>query len=111
MQSEILAKVIRGDTIESVHRGHLFIVDGEGNELVKIGNPETVAFIRSSAKAFQVLPFLLSGGAERFGFQDTEIALACASHSGEKIHTAIAERMLKKIGLAETDLKCGHMSV
>ncbi len=107
MQSEILAKVIRGNTTESIHRGSLFIVDGDGNEVVCLGDAETVAFIRSSAKPFQVLPFLLSGGAEKFGFQESEIALACASHSGEKIHTAIAERMLKKIGLSEPDLRCG----
>ena len=107
MQSEILAKVIRGETVESVHRGHLFIVDGEGNEIVRLGDADTVAFIRSSAKPFQVLPFLLSGGAERFGFLESEIALACASHSGEKIHTTIAEKMLRKIGLAESDLRCG----
>jgi L-asparaginase II len=107
MQSEILAKVIRGDTTESIHRGSLFIVDGEGNEIVNIGDAETVAFIRSSAKPFQVLPFLLSGGAEKFGFIESEIALACASHSGEKIHVAIVERMLKKIGLSEGDLRCG----
>ena len=107
MNSEILAKVIRGETVESVHRGHLLIIDGEGNEVVRLGDAETIAFIRSSAKPFQVLPFLLSGGAEAFGFLESEIALACASHSGEKIHTAIAERMLKKIGLAESDLRCG----
>ncbi len=107
MQSEILAKVFRGETVESIHRGHLLIVDGEGNEIVNIGDAETLAFIRSSAKPFQVLPFLLSGGAERFGFLESEIALACASHSGERIHTAIAERMLKKIGLSEPDLRCG----
>ena len=107
MNSEILAKVIRGETVESIHRGHLLIIDGAGQEIVNIGDAETQAFIRSSAKPFQVLPFLLSGGAEKFGFLESEIALACASHSGERIHTAIAERMLKKIGLAESDLRCG----
>ncbi len=107
MESQILAKVIRGNTTESIHRGSLLIIDGDGKEVVNIGDAETVAFIRSSAKPFQVLPFLLSGGAEKFGFQESEIALACASHSGEKIHTAIAERMLKKIGLSESDLRCG----
>ena len=30
MQSEILARAIRGETVESIHRGHLIIVDGEG---------------------------------------------------------------------------------
>ncbi|CAN5348287.1 asparaginase [soil metagenome] len=107
MNAEILAKVIRGETVESVHRGHLLIIDGDGNDVANIGDAETVAFIRSSAKAFQLIPCLLSGAAERFGFIESEIALACASHSGEKIHTAIAEKMLKKTGLSESDLRCG----
>lgn len=107
MQSEILAKAIRGSTTESVHRGHLYIIDGEGKEIVNIGDTETLAFIRSSAKPFQVLPFLIGGGADHFGFSEAEIALACASHSGEKIHTALAEQMLEKIGLTESDLRCG----
>src|SRR5215203_5377360 len=78
MQSEILAKVIRGETIESVHRGHLLIIDGEGNEIVNIGDAETVAFIRSSAKPLQVLPFLLSGGDKTFGFAESD--LRCGAH-------------------------------
>ena len=107
MESEILAKVIRGATIESIHRGHLIVLDGEGNLISKLGNPETVTFFRSSSKPFQAIPFITSGAAERFGFQDDEIALACASHSGEKMHTDIAERMLRRIGLSEADLRCG----
>jgi L-asparaginase II len=107
MESQILAKVFRGETVESIHRGHLLIVDGEGNEVAAVGDAENVSFIRSSAKPFQVLPFLRSGGAERFGFLESEIALACASHSGERIHTTIAEKMLKKAGFSESDLRCG----
>src|SRR4028118_813491 len=107
MQSEILAKVIRGETIESVHRGHLIITDGDGEIVCSIGNPETITFIRSSAKPFQVLPFLVSGGAEKFGFLENEIALACGSHSGEKIHIDLARKMLEKAGFTESDLKCG----
>ncbi|MET0751729.1 MAG: asparaginase [Pyrinomonadaceae bacterium] len=107
MEAEILAKVYRGATVESIHRGHLIILDGEGGEIARLGNPETVAFIRSSAKAFQLIPCILSGAAERFGFLESEIALACASHSGEKMHTDIAANMLRKIGLSEADLRCG----
>jgi L-asparaginase II len=107
MESEILARVIRGETVESIHRGHLIILDGEGREIASVGNPETVTFFRSSSKPFQAIPFITSGAAERFGFLDDEIALACASHSGEKMHTDVAERMLRKIGLSETDLRCG----
>ena len=107
MQSEILAQVIRGETVESIHRGHLIVVDGAGETLVSLGNPETVAFWRSSAKPFQAIPFLTSGAADRFGFSEQEIALACGSHSGERVHTETAARMLKKIDLSETDLRCG----
>lgn len=107
MNPEILAKVIRGETIESIHRGHIIVLDGDGNEIYKLGNPDFVTFLRSAAKPFQAIPFLLSGAAERFGFSENEIALACASHSGEPVHVEIAEKMLDKIGLSETDLRCG----
>lgn len=107
MQSEILARVVRGETVESIHRGHIAVVDGAGEIIFSKGNPETVTFFRSSGKAFQAFPFLRSGAAERFGFTDAEIALACGSHSGEKIHTDTAAKMLARVGLSETDLRCG----
>lgn len=107
MKSEILARVIRGETVESIHRGHLIVVDGAGDTLFSLGNPETVTFWRSSAKPFQALPFLLSGAAERFGFSEKEIALACGSHSGEDFHVAAAKKMLEKASFTEEDLRCG----
>ena len=107
MNAEILATVIRGETAESLHRGHLVVIDGDGNTITSLGNPETVTFWRSSAKPFQAIPFLMSGAAERFGFLEDEIALACASHSGEVRHAEIAAQMLRKIGLSEADLRCG----
>ena len=107
MESEILANAIRGETIESVHRGHLIVVDGAGETLFSLGDPETVTFWRSSAKSFQAIPFFKSGAASAFGFSEKEIALACGSHSGEVIHIQTVARMLDKIGLSETDLRCG----
>ncbi len=107
MNSEILAKAIRGETVESIHRGHLIVVSGDGETLFSLGNPEFVTFWRSSAKAFQAIPFLRSGAAEKFGFTEKEIALACGSHSGEQMHVETAAQMLEKINLSETDLRCG----
>lgn len=107
MESEILAQVIRGETVESIHRGHLIVADGDGNTLYALGNPETVTFWRSSAKAFQAIPVLTSGAADAYGYTEKEIALACGSHSGERIHTETAAEMLAKIGLGESDLRCG----
>lgn len=110
MQSEILAKVVRGETIESIHRGHLIVVKGAGETLFRLGDPETITFWRSSAKAFQAIPFLTSGAAENFGYEEKEIALACGSHSGEKMHTETAAQMLDRINLSESDLRCGAHS-
>ncbi|MCY7346958.1 MAG: asparaginase [Pyrinomonadaceae bacterium] len=107
MQSEVLAKVVRGATIESIHRGHLIVVDGAGETLFSLGDPEIVTFWRSSAKAFQAIPFLKSGAAYQFGFSEKEIALACGSHSGEAMHVETVRQMLDKIGLSEADLRCG----
>jgi L-asparaginase II len=107
MEAPILAKVIRGETVESVHRGHAIAIDGNGEILFSIGEPQTVTFFRSACKPFQAMPLITTGAADAFGFDDEEIALACASHSGEEFHVAIAARMLSKIGMAESDLQCG----
>ncbi len=107
MSTQVLAKVIRGNTVESVHCGHLIVLDGEGNTILSLGDPSVVTYFRSAAKAFQAIPFITSGAADAYGFTEDEIAMAVASHSGEPMHTGIAARMLAKIGLSESDLRCG----
>ena len=105
--AEPLVEVRRGGLTESRHRGHVVAIEPDGNIVAYLGSPQTVTFLRSSAKPFQALPLLVSGAAERFGFTDREVALACASHNGEPIHTEIAASMLGKIGLGPEALKCG----
>ena len=110
MSSHVLANVIRGETVESVHTGHLCVIDGEGHVIAVFGDPMAVTFLRSASKAFQFIPCLTSGAADTFGFDDEDVALAVASHSGEPRHVEIAARMLFKAGFAESDLRCGvHM--
>ena len=105
--AEPLVEVRRGAITESRHRGHVVAIDPDGKIVAFLGSPETVTFLRSSAKPFQAMPLLVSGAAERFGFTDREVALACASHNGEPIHTELAASMLQKIGLGPEALKCG----
>lgn len=102
-----LVEVRRGGITESRHRGHLAAVDADGQVVAKLGAPETLTYLRSSAKPFQSLPLVSSGAADHFGFTEQEIAIACASHNGEQIHTETVARMLRKIGLDESALKCG----
>lgn len=83
------------------------MIDGHGGTVAAAGDPETVTFLRSAAKPFQAMPFITSGAADEFGFSDEEIALACASHSGEARHVRIAQLMLERIGLTEAHLRCG----
>lgn len=105
--AEPLVEVRRGGITESRHRGHIVAVQPDGTVMAQLGALETVTFLRSSAKPFQALPLVVSGAADRFGFTDREVALACASHNGEPIHTELAASMLKKIGLGPEALKCG----
>jgi L-asparaginase II len=102
-----LIEVWRGPIVESRHRGHLLAVDGHGKVIASLGAPETVTYIRSSGKPFQAIPLITSGAAERFGFTEQEIAIACGSHSGEPQHVTTVSSMLSKIGLDTSALKCG----
>lgn len=86
------------------------MVDSHGELLASYGDPQTVAFMRSSAKPFQVLPFVECGGIEAFGLTAKELALACASHEGSDEHVRVAESIQAKVGVDESHLQCGsHM--
>lgn len=105
--SHSLVEVWRGPIVESRHRGHLIVIDGNGKIIVSLGEPDTITFLRSAAKPFQAIPFITSGAIDRFGFSEKELALACASHNSEPEHIATAQAMLHKISLDESKLKCG----
>lgn len=108
MSAEQLVEVRRGSITESWHRGHVIAIEPDGHVVAHLGAPQTtVTFLRSAAKPFQALPLLTSGAADRFDFTEREVALACASHNGEPIHTELVTSMLKKIGLGPEALKCG----
>src|SRR5687768_4147689 len=107
---EPLVEVRRGGITESRHRGHIVGVTPDGEIVALAGSPETVTYLRSSAKPHQAIPLIASGAADRYGFNEREIALACASHSGEKIHVDVARSMLSKIGLAPDALSVACMS-
>jgi len=105
-----LFETTRGDTVESVHYGSIAVVDSNGKLLASSGDPRTVAFLRSSAKPFQALPFVEHGGVEHFDFTPRELSIACASHEGSDMHVQTVKAMQKKAGIVENNLQCGlHM--
>jgi L-asparaginase II len=105
-----ILELTRGEVTESTHYGAIAVVDSNGKLLASYGDPQTVAFLRSSAKPFQVLPFVDHGGVEHFGFTERELAMACASHEGSDEHVRGVETMQVKVGVDESTLQCGsHM--
>jgi L-asparaginase II len=102
-----LFEVTRGDLVESIHYGSIAVVDADGKLISSYGDPQTVAFLRSSAKPFQALPFVEHGGVENFGLSPRELAIACASHEGSDLHVQTVEEMQKKVEIDETYLQCG----
>jgi L-asparaginase II len=102
-----LAAVTRGEMVDAIHCGSVAVVDVSGRVLYAAGNPQVIAPTRSALKPFQAVPLLAAGGVERFGFSRAEVALLCASHSGEDRHAAAAAAMLAKAGNDVADLQCG----
>lgn len=102
-----LIHITRGPLVECVHRGHIAVADCDGQIIREAGDPHWVTYARSSAKLLQAVPVVASGAAARFGLTDKEIALICASHSGERQHTDVIYQILAKLGLDDSFLQCG----
>jgi L-asparaginase II len=96
-----------GYAVENVHMGSVAVVDAGGKLLWFAGDPDAMVFTRSALKPFQALPFVLSDGPARLGFSSAELALLCASHSGEDKHVNTVQGILARIGCDERDLECG----
>ena len=107
MPNPILVTLSRGRLVESFHRGAIALADANGNLVLEIGDVLHPVFPRSAIKVLQALPLVESGAADAAGFANMELALACASHSGEPVHARTARAMLEKIGLAPEALACG----
>jgi L-asparaginase II len=102
-----LVYATRGDIVESIHWGVIAVVDKNGKLFASFGDPELVTYLRSSSKPIQALPLIELGGAEQYHLSDREIALMCASHRGLDMHVEVLQGLQSKIGIQESDLRCG----
>ena len=110
MTAQPLFEVTRGNIVEAIHYGSIAVVDANGKLVSSYGDPRAVAFLRSSSKPFQVLPFVEHGGVEHFGLTPRELSVCCASHEGSDIHVQTVAGIQKKIGVEQSSLQCGvHM--
>jgi L-asparaginase II len=97
----VVAHVVRGDFVESVHRGTAVVTAPDGSIEWAVGDPDGPVFARSANKPIQASAMVRLG----LDLPDAELALACASHSGEPFHVEAAARILERAGLTEADLQ------
>jgi L-asparaginase II len=99
-RAQALAHVVRGDLVESVHRGHLVALDAGGVPVLRRGDPDGTVFARSTLKPVQAVAMLRAG----LDLDGELLALACSSHSGEPLHVDGVRRILAGAGRTEEDL-------
>ncbi|MBP1996470.1 asparaginase [Paenibacillus eucommiae] len=105
--SAAIVHVNRGPLTESIHHGHIAVVNNQGRLLGQLGYAGFLTFARSTAKLLQAIPVIESGAADHYQLSDAEIALLCASHNGEAEHTTAAASILTKLQLNSDHLQCG----
>ncbi len=107
MEYARFAEVWRGPAVESVHLGAAAVANARGEVIYGWGDTSLVTFPRSSLKPIQAIALVETGAADAFGLEPEDLALACASHRGEPIHTARVTAWLDRLGLSEAALACG----
>jgi len=107
MTNPIVVEVFRGRSLESRHRAAVAVVDADGHRVLALGDVEKPVYPRSAVKPLRAFPLVEFGAADRYTLSDEELALACASHSGEAGHVEGVARMLAKAGLDTRALGCG----
>lgn len=98
---EILVEVVRNEMVESLHSGHLLILDGNGRKTLSLGSTERAIYPRSAIKAIQASAMVRSG----LKLDPKLLALVCSSHAGTSEHMDGALAILKSAGLDESALK------
>jgi L-asparaginase II len=99
--------VRRGARVESEHRVAYAVADSGGRLLGGAGDLDREIFPRSAIKPLQALALVESGAGDRFAVSERELALACASHSGEPEHVRLVQGWLARLGLDPSALECG----
>lgn len=102
-----LIQLNRGGLPECLHLGSVAVVDARGQLVAHAGDPQALTFTRSTLKPLQALPFVAAGGVQHFGLGSAQVAMLCASHSGEAMHVQHVQGMLDTIGLTYRALRCG----
>lgn len=102
VESEILVEVERNGFVESRHRGSVVVLGADGAVLLHAGDIFSPILPRSCMKPLQATAMVRAG----LSLAPEALALACASHSGEPRHAALAAEMLASGGISEAHMQC-----
>src|SRR5437016_5391333 len=103
----VLVEVLRGDMVESTHRGAAAVVSVDGSVPRSWGDIESPVYPRSAIKPLQAIPLVETGAADHFALGPAEIALAAGSHRGKPLHVNAIAAWLARLGLGVEHLECG----
>ncbi|WP_433944092.1 asparaginase [Paenibacillus sp. SN-8-1] len=106
MNEVVLVQEFRAGILECAHSGHISIVNEKGDVVYSAGDPDFVAFTRSSAKPFQAIPAIRAGLINHYHLTGEEVAIMTASHRSQEVHVQTLERLSGKIDIGEHCLVC-----
>jgi len=102
-----LVRVLRGKYAESIHSGHIVVLDTSGRIAASLGDSNFLTYIRSCAKPFQAIPVVESGAADKFGFSEKEIACFCGSLNGQDYQIDVLRHIMELIDVSDEHFHCG----
>ncbi len=101
-RGEVLAELTRNGLVESIHTGHLIMLNADGSVYKTKGSVDMPIFPRSSVKCMQASAMVRNG----LKLEPRLLALVEASHSGAAMHQEGVLEILASVGLSESDLQC-----
>lgn len=94
---------VRSGLVEAVHPVVAAAVDSTGRLLAVVGDDlDRPFFYRSAVKPLQAAVCVRNGA----DLGPEQLALAAASHGGQRVHTSIVTKMLGEVGLDSGHLRC-----
>ena len=103
----VLVRQVRGDVVESCHRGSIVQVAPDGTIRRVLGDPNVVANLRSAVKPFGLVALVEARGIEAFDLSTAELAIMAGSHSGEDLHVRTLQAVFRRSGISQNMLGCG----